>query len=208
MTAFESQMPQGGSAALREASRFFVKEGPVWETLHALIARLSELKIPYAVIGGMALNAHGYVRMTIDVDVLVDPVGLAAVHRELGGSGYVTASAGSKHQRDVRTQVRIDFLVAGQFPGDGRPKPVPFPSPADAAVEIDGIRYLALPNLIELKLASGMTNPGRLKDLGDVQELIRVLKLPSNFADQLHEYVRAKYHELWQGVAADGGELE
>jgi hypothetical protein len=65
-----------------------------------------------------------------------------------------------------------------------------------------------LPTLVELKLASGMTNPGRLKDLGDVQELIRVLKLPSNFADQLNEYVRAKYHELWQGVAAGGGEVE
>ena len=32
-------------------------------------------------------------------------------------------------------------------------------------VEIDGINYLNLPTLIELKLASGMTNPGRLKDL-------------------------------------------
>jgi hypothetical protein len=30
-----------------------------------------------------------------------------------------------------------------------------------------------LPTLIELKLASGMTNAGRLKDLADVQELIK-----------------------------------
>ena len=67
---------------------------------------------------------------------------------------------------------------------------------------------MTLPNLIELKLASGISNPGRLRDLGDVQEMIRVLKLPSNFADQLNEYVRAKYHELWEGVAADIVELD
>ena len=71
-------------------------------------------------------------------------------------------------------------------------------------MEIDGIRYLRLPVLIELKLASGMTNPGRIKGLGDVQELIRTLKLPESFSDQLNPYVRAKFKELWQGVAATG----
>jgi len=151
----------------------------------------------------MALNAHGYVRMTVDLDILVDPAGLAKIHRELEHMGCVARSQGSKLLSHVGTQVRIDFLVAGQFPGDGRPKPVAFPSPEEAVVELDGIRYLTLPNLIELKLASGISNPGRLRDLGDVQEMIRVLKLPSNFADQLNEYVRAKYHELWEGVAAD-----
>jgi hypothetical protein len=205
MTGFESQMQQGGDAALREASRFFEKKGPVWETLRAVTARLSDLKIPYAVIGGMALNAHGYVRMTIDVDILVDSAGLAAIHRELEGMGYVSRSARSKHLWDVRTQVRIDFLVGGQCAGDGRP--IPVPSPGESAIEIDGIRYVALPTLIELKLALGM-NPGRLKHLADVQELIRVLKLPPNLADGLNEYVRAQYHELWDGVAADGNEIE
>ena len=208
MTAFELKMQQGGTAAVQEASRFFMNQGPVWETLRAVTARLSELHIPYAVVGGMGINAHGFVRSTVDVDILVDPVGLARIHQELEGLGYVAPFAGSKHLRDVKTQVRIEFLVSGQFPGDGKPKPMPFPNPVGVAVEIDGIRYLNLQTLVELKLASGMTNPGRLKDLSDVQELIRVLKLPSDFADQLNEYVRAMYHELWQGVAAGGGELE
>jgi hypothetical protein len=42
--------------------------------------------------------------------------------------------------------------------------------------------------------------PGRLKDLADVQELIRLLSLPSDFAERLPPYVRAKYGELWQAV--------
>jgi hypothetical protein len=67
-------------------------------------------------------------------------------------------------------------------------------------VERDGIRWLSLPALVELKLASGMTAPGRLKDLADVQELIRLLSLPANFAEHLQRFVREKYGELWQTV--------
>jgi hypothetical protein len=61
-----------------------------------------------------------------------------------------------------------------------------------------------LPKLVELKLASGMTNPGRLKDLADVLELIKVLSLPIDFAEQLDSFVRARYKALWQD--AQGGE--
>jgi hypothetical protein len=45
-----------------------------------------------------------------------------------------------------------------------------------------------------------MTSPGRLRDLADVQELIRTLRLPPQFAEQLEPYVRQKYHELWSAV--------
>jgi hypothetical protein len=58
-----------------------------------------------------------------------------------------------------------------------------------------------LAKLVELKLASG-TSPGRRKDLGDVQELIRLLKLPAAFSEQLHPSVRAAYQELWAEVQA------
>jgi hypothetical protein len=46
-----------------------------------------------------------------------------------------------------------------------------------------------------------MTNPGRLRDLADVQELIRVLKLPRDFGAQLHPYVQVRFAELWDAVA-------
>src|SRR5205085_1662352 len=107
----------------------------------------------------------------------------------------------------VQTSVRIEFLVSGQYPGDGKPKPVAFPDPAKVAVEMDGIKYLGLVTLIELKLASGMSNPGRLKDLADVQELIRVLKLPSAFAVKLNEYVRGKFEELHEAVEQDTSDI-
>ncbi|HEV8606263.1 MAG TPA: hypothetical protein VGQ99_12895 [Tepidisphaeraceae bacterium] len=196
-------MSRGGGAAIEEASRFFMKQGPVYESLRRIAAKLEELKIPYAVAGGMALVAHGYERTTVDVDVLVSAEGLQAAHRALEGLGYVPPFAGSKQLRDVQTSVRIEFLVSGQYPGDGKPKPVAFPDPRDVAVEIDGIKYLGLVTLAELKLASGMTNPGRLKDLADVQELIRVLKLPREFGGKLNAYVRGKFEELFEGVEHD-----
>ena len=58
----------------------------------------------------------------------------------------------------------------------------------------------------ELKLASGMTAPHRLKDLADVIEVIRILQLPSEFAAELDPYVREKYRDLWQ--TAQGAERE
>ena len=64
-------------------------------------------------------------------------------------------------------------------------------------------KFLNLPALVELKLASGMTGSGRLKDLADVQELIRALALPREFVEKLHEYVQAKFSELWEDVHAD-----
>jgi hypothetical protein len=91
-------------------------------------------------------------------------------------------------------------MLTGHFPGDGRPKPVAFPDPDAASVEIDGIRYLTLESLVQLKLASGLTNPGRIRDLGDVQELIRVLGLPDDLAERLDPFVRVEYLRLAAGV--------
>ena len=45
-----------------------------------------------------------------------------------------------------------------------------------------------------------MTNPGRLRDLADVQELIRNLKLDAAFAERLDPSVRDKYLELRQAL--------
>ncbi|HEY2584210.1 MAG TPA: hypothetical protein VGI81_00440 [Tepidisphaeraceae bacterium] len=168
--------------------------------MRKITSKLDELGIPYAVAGGMALVAHGYERTTVDVDVLLTAEGLAAVHKHLDGLGYLPPFKDSKHLRDTETGVRIEFLVSGQFPGDGKPKPIAFPDPADAGTVIGGVRFLKRPALIELKLASGMTNPGRLKDLADVQELIRALGLPAQFAEQLNPYVRSKFGELWSGA--------
>ena len=81
-----------------------------------------------------------------------------------------------------------------------------FPDPAQVAVEGERFRILALPKLVELKLASGMTAPHRLKDLADVLELVRAAKLPAELATSLDPYVREKYLELWRAAQTEDPE--
>lgn len=175
----------------------FERESAVQKALLRITARLDELGIPYAVAGGMALFFHGYRRFTEDVDLLVSPDGLRRIHEQLEGRGYVPPFEGSRNLRDTVSGVRVEFIVSGQYPGDGKPKPVAFPLPEEAGVEIGGIRFLQLHRLIELKLASGMSNARRLRDLVDVQELIDTLGLPLELESQLDPSVRDKYRELW-----------
>ena len=123
--------------------------------------------------------------------------------QNLVGRGYAPLFPGArKGFRDTETGVKIDILTQGEFPGDGKPKPISFPNPASASIEIDGIRIVTLDKLIELKLASGMTAPHRLRDLADVQELIKIRQLGADFAERLDPYVRDKYLELWNAVAS------
>jgi hypothetical protein len=69
---------------------------------------------------------------------------------------------------------------------------------------VGGFRVLALPRIIELKLASGMSAPHRLRDLADVQEIIKARGLDASFAAQLDPSVRATFIELERAVRAAG----
>jgi Nucleotidyl transferase AbiEii toxin, Type IV TA system len=206
MVTYEQRLDRDLDWALREGSMHFEEKSAVHRALRKIARRLDELGIPYALAGGMAMFFHGYRRFTEDVDILVTPEGLKEIHERLEGLGYVPPFQGSKQLRDTESGVRIEFLVSGAYPGDGKPKPVAFPDPAEAGTIIEGVRCLQLPRLVELKLASGMTNPGRLKDLGDVQQLILALNLPEEFANQLNPFVQEKYRELWAAVRDNPGE--
>lgn len=177
-------------------------DSPVHRALVKLAKVLDDAGIPYAIAGAMALGQHGYVRATTDVDVLLTREGLAALKARVLGLGYVEKFAGSKGLRDTENGVAIDVLIAGEYPGDGKPKEIAFPDPATAAVPAGAMRFLPLGTLVELKLASGMSALHRAKDIGDVVELIRAARLPRELGAELRPSVRAKYEELWDAAAA------
>jgi len=197
---YEQRLDNDPFWALKEGSMHFECDSAVQKALLRITKQLDELGIPYAVAGGMALFFHGYRRFTEDVDLLVSPEGLRRIHEQLEGRGYVPPFEGSRNLRDTESGVRVEFIVSGQYPGDGKPKPVAFPLPEEAGIEIGGIQFLQLHRLIELKLASGMSNARRLRDLVDVQELIDTLRLPLELEAQLDPSVRDKYRELWTVV--------
>lgn len=194
----EKQLFEGAE----EATRFFMGEANVQQAL-AKLARLLEADgIPYAIVGGMALNAYGYRRVTAEVDVLLTREGLDAFTAKHLGLGYVRRFGGRRGLQDTENGVPIDVVLAGDFPGDGRPKPVAFPDPGRHAVHGEKAALLDLPRLIELKLASGMSAPHRLRDLADVLELVRIRQLPADFGNLLDASVRAKYQEIWTAAQA------
>lgn len=191
-------------ASFLEGSRFFMKEGAVHVALRRLAERLEQEQVDYAIVGGMALVAHGYRRFTEDIHVLMTPESLDRFHERLLGRGYVPAFPGARKTfRDTETGVRIEVLTAGEYPGDGKPKPVAFPDPRTVRFEREGLWIIALEPLLELKLASGSSAPHRLRDLADVQDLIRRLDLPLETGDRLDPSVREAFRSLWRETRSE-----
>ena len=187
--------------AYQEGLRFFMGEGILNDTLRRVTKDLENHQIDYSVIGAVALNQHGYRRFTEDIDLLLTKEGLEKFRDELIGRGYRPAFEGAtKKFRTTQENVTVEVITSGEFPGDGKPKPVVFPDPSENQTEIDGVKTLTLEKLIELKLASGMTALHRLKDLADVQELIKVKNLTVDFAEKLNPFVREKFLELQKAV--------
>lgn len=194
------QIISSPDAAYGEGLRFFRGTGMLNEAIKKLAADLEREKIEYAVIGAVALNRHGYRRFTEDIDLLLTREGLARFRENLIGRGYRPAFNDAKKKFRTSDNVPVEIIVAGEYPGDGLQKPVIFPDPQDVAVDIEGVKTITLEKLVELKLASGISAPHRLKDLADVQEMIKIKNLDESFAEKLDDYVKAKYLELLQGV--------
>src|SRR5580658_8079717 len=127
----------------------------------------------------MALFVHGLRRVAEYVAILVTSQGLKAIHENLGGLGYLPLFSGSKNLRDTATGLRIEFLVTGQFPGDGKPKAVAFPDPAEVACEKDGIKFVNLPTLMTLGIRHDQRRPreGSRRRSGDRQDIGSIPRL-------------------------------
>lgn len=59
--------------------------------LEALARALEAANVRYLIVDGMAVVAHGYVRLTVDVDLVLDPApdSLLRAVEALSGLGYV-----------------------------------------------------------------------------------------------------------------------
>src|SRR6267142_113977 len=195
------QILSSPTEAYQEGLIFFMGKGLLNNALRRVASDLEAHGIDYSVIGAIALNQHGYRRFTEDIHLLLTKEGLERFREELIGLGYRPAFKGStKTFRTTAENVPIEIITAGGYPGDGLPKPVKFPDPSESFVVIDGIKTVTREKLIELKLASGMTAPDRLKDLADVQELIKVKSLDASFAERLDTSVQDKFVELQKAV--------
>jgi len=136
------------------------------------------------VLGGIAVFLHGYRRTTEDVDLFADDAErVAAALRELGAEWDAERR---EHRLDG---VPIHIVTANDTGG-----------PPAETVEITGVRLISLPDLVRIKLASGLGRVERAKDLADVVELIRAVPLDATFAARLPKEQRVAFRKLVDAV--------
>jgi hypothetical protein len=182
--------PFSFSKGLRELSKFFEGKGPVHKSARQVAKRLEKAKIPYALVGGMAVFAHGHRRATNDVDLLLTPEGFAAFRQLFVPKNYDALPGRPRRFADRTNAVTLDILVTGRFPGSGKPGPIAYPDPAAVTQTIDNYQVVDLVTLIQLKLAAR-----RYQDFADVVSLIKVHELDDAIAERLHVSVRRDYIE-------------
>jgi predicted nucleotidyltransferase len=147
--------------------------------LRELLERLVEADVRFILVGGLAVNAWGYIRATQDVDVVPDPdpenlAKLDGFLRELGGkvdvgghlldSNAISTFLRTGDRTLVRTELgQVDVLQGlPQVPRYDELKRQAKP------IDIDGlpVRVCSLHHLIEMKRASD-----RARDHDDIQAL-------------------------------------
>ena len=135
--------------------------------LRELLERLIEAEVRFILIGGLAMNAWGYMRATQDVDVVPDPdqenlAKLDALLRELGGKVDVdgrlldSASISTFLRTGDRTLVQTELGQVDVL--QGLPQIPRYETLEKQAKEIDidglSVRVCSLEHLLEMKRVS------------------------------------------------------
>jgi len=170
----------------------------VLETAQAAAAALADYDIPHLIVGGIAVQEHGYPRVTIDVNIVVPDVleALEFITANLTGP-FVRVTDCEDRVNDRRNGVKVDLLPAGKVLRHGCK--VPFPQPTKTTEQL---QIVTLEELISLKLDSWVNSPlRRHKDQTDVIELITRRQLPRDLA--VATAVSDIYLETWDGLEAE-----
>jgi hypothetical protein len=167
-------------------------------TARAAVARLAHFDIPHLIVGGLAVQEHGYPRLTLDVDIVVPDVLEAVEFLTSDLTGPFVRVAGCEDRVEDRSNgVKIDVLPGGRVVKRGCK--VPFPLPQSV---VDKPQFVSLPDLVSLKLDSWSGSPvNRLQDKADVVELIKCRSLPRDLP--VAQAVRLLYEETWDSLRAE-----
>lgn len=168
------------------------------ETARKVASVLADHDIPHLFVGGLAVQEHGYARVTLDVDVVVPDVleALEFLTADLTGP-FARIPDCEDRLNDRRNGVKIDLFPAGKVLQHGCK--VPFPEPKKV---FDTPQIVGLEDLISLKLDSWSVSPlHRLKDKSDVVEIIKNRNPPRDLA--VAPAIRHLYLETWDGLQAE-----
>lgn len=153
--------------------------------LRALDEQLCKAGLRYAMIGGVAVNIHGYVRATRDLDMLMSAEDTEAVHDLLRAMGYESFDRKPDLASYIRETMRVDVLFARR-PISRRL--------LEKARQTDycamRIPAISLEGLIGLKVQAFNDDPvKRLRDLPDIIELFKINRGRLDL-DEIRSYFR------------------
>lgn len=125
-------------------------------SFEAIAAALNREGVRYLVAGGLAVNAHGYVRLTHDVDLVVqlDPENILPAFAALAGLDY-------------RPLVPVDIFVSDPFDFDAEYARALQAELSPGTV----IRFVSIPTLIAMKELAN-----RARDRDDIEHLRMILE--------------------------------
>ena len=124
-----------------------------------------EADVKPVVIGGLAVNHHGYMRVTADVHILVARKEAVALYRRLRSeSGWRRYAEGFKN---TELGIGLDICVEGERTAPRSVEEFPDPALLDT-IDVDPLPVPTLPELLALKVMSG-----RARDDADVVELLK-----------------------------------
>ena len=157
LDAMESIMP-GEPYALKPGD-------PKRKLVHELARIARKLGIRPVVIGGLAVNHHGYLRVTVDVDLLLSKEDAVKLHRRLKEElGWKRFGEGFKN---LALGVGVDFCVEGGIPSPQWGERFPHPS----SLKLTKAKPLPIPTVDVLLALKAMS--GRAKDEADAVELLK-----------------------------------
>lgn len=152
----------------------------------AVAQALEAARVRYLVAGGLAVNAHGYIRNTLDIDLVIalDADNIQCAFGALGTLGYrplvpisASAFADAAQRQRWREEKGMQVLNFHSDAYHGTNVDVFVHEPFDFAHEYEialkgeilpGViaRFVSIPTLIEMKRFAG-----RPRDLDDIQHL-------------------------------------
>ena len=163
-------------------------------TAEKVVKTLSAGRIPSTVIGGYALQEHGYHRNTIDIDLLVPSVEDAWGQLSIRGF-RPTGSKSILYDRDNGVEINL-LEQGGQATVNS---PLPLPRVTHEPTEKPYI--IPMDELIEMKLNVYVGNTLKYAKHGaDVAELIRIHDLPEDFLHSQNQEIQDAWSAFWGAV--------
>ena len=146
-------------AAVNDSSAYLLRENTgttgLEQTARTAAETLAHFDIPHLIVGGLAVQEHGYPRVTLDVDIVVPDILEAVEFLTADVTGPLVRVPGCEDRvKDNRNGVLIDLLPAGRVLKRGCK--VPFPQPGAVA---DQPQIVKLEDLVSLKLDSWINSP-------------------------------------------------